>query len=438
MDIRNIPTPDIYRQSSDFRFFLEWIATCLDKTRYDTEKFFDLYDPLRCPKHLLWLLGDTIGFKYDDRLIPAFNRLVILYFASMIHLKGSKDGVTLAAEVNLAQFRLNQISSTLAQITVGSDNRQYQDNYILKDRLEDTHLPVNSVYVTPHTREGYIDVVYFSDERPIDACIEYVRPLGMYLFQNAGVRCDSRTKITIDAKLADMFMGDTSYDAMAVTHVGHYSRKDYASLQQGIYRWVKNESTGAVTYKGSVVSGSQRRSVGYRHWYTNESTLGKIDPGMRALYSLQLSNNEQVVKSLIQDKLFELGEIQEVAVSGKMVTQFEVETEPAYQYSNKSYSSAQTSAYSSARARNLLYDKNADDSVSNQDVLTFDNMNGEGDKTTIGRPVVNPIMSVLGEALSIPKVVDGAVVDGSEDNTKYTKKSGDTVIVDDTSDDYNN
>lgn len=417
MDIRNIPTPDIYRQSSDFRFFLEWIATCLDKTRYDTEKFFDLYDPLRCPKHLLWLLGDTIGFKYDDRLIPAFNRLVILYFASMIHLRGSKDGVTLAAEVNLAQFRLNQISSTLAQITVGSDDRQYQDNYILKDRLEDTHLPVNSVYVTPHTREGYIDVVYFSDERPIDACIEYVRPLGMYLFQNAGVRCDSRTKITIDAKLADMFMGDTSYDAMAVTHVGHYSRKDYASLQAQL---------------------EPRRDVGYRHWYTDESTLGKIDPGMRALYSLQLSNNEEIVNSLIQDTLFELGEIEEVAISGQMVTQFTLESEPEYRYSNVDYSLEQIDRYVASDARNLMYDKNADESTSNEDVFTFDNMPNTGDTDTIGRPVVNPVMSVLGEAISIPKVVDDEVVDGSEDNTKYTKKSGDTLIVDDTSDDYNN
>ena len=46
-------------------------------------------------------------------------------------------------------------------------------------------------------KEGYIDVVYFSAEKPIDACIEYVRPLGMYCFQNSGVRVDSRTKISI-------------------------------------------------------------------------------------------------------------------------------------------------------------------------------------------------------------------------------------------------
>lgn len=424
MDIRQIPTPDIYRQSSDFRFFLEWVATCLDKTRYDTERFFDLYDPLRCPKDLLWLLGDTIGFKYDDRLIPAFNRLVILYFASMIHLKGSKDGVTLAAEVNLAQFRLDRLASEISQMSVGDEEtpRTYQSRYILKDRLEDTHLPVNAVYVTPHTREGYIDVVYFSDEKPIDACIEYVRPLGMYCFQNAGVRCDSRTQITIDAKLANMFNGDTSYESMAVTHVGHYSRKDYASIETRI---------------DNDPSKTSRRAVGSRHWYTDESTLGKINPGLRALYSLQLSNNEEVVKSLIQSELFNLGEITEVKLSGQRVTHFTLSTEPEYQYTNVPYTQEQIDAYSKERSRNLLYDKTEDESVSNEDVLTFDNMPAKGDKTTKGRPVVNPIMSVLGEAISIPKVVAGEVVDGSEDNTIYSKKSGDTLVTDDTSDDYN-
>ena len=112
-----------------------------------------------------------------------------MYFASMIRNKGSKDGVTLAAEVNLAQFNILEYG---------------KEKDILYDRLEDTSIPVNSVYVTPHTSEGYIDVVYFSDEKPIDACIEYVRPLGMYLFQHAGVRYDVRTRISVDARLTDI------------------------------------------------------------------------------------------------------------------------------------------------------------------------------------------------------------------------------------------
>ena len=107
MNFEDIKVPEVYkRESADFRFFLEWIKICLTHVKYDIEEFFDLYDPLRCKKELLWMLADTMGFKYDDRLPHSYNRLVLLYFMSMIRNKGSKDGVTLAAEVNLAQFNI--------------------------------------------------------------------------------------------------------------------------------------------------------------------------------------------------------------------------------------------------------------------------------------------------------------------------------------------
>ena len=185
MRFENISLPEVYvEESADFRLFIRWIAMCFTKLKYDHENFIDLYDPLRCPEDLLWLLGATMGFKYDNRVTPAVNRLILLYFMSMIRNKGSKDGVTLAAEVNLAQFNVQAYG---------------QEKEILNNRLEDTSIPVNSVYVTPHVAEGYIDVVYFSDRRPIDTCIEYVRPVGMYLFQYAGVRFDARTRISVDA-----------------------------------------------------------------------------------------------------------------------------------------------------------------------------------------------------------------------------------------------
>ena len=189
MRISEIPVPEVYKESADFRFFLKWFENALQKVRYDTENILDLYDPLRCKSELLWMLADTMGFKFDDRLPVAFNRLVLLYFMSMIKNRGSKNGVMLAAEVNLAQFNINEYG---------------KQNEILYDRLEDTSIPVNAVYVTPHVEEGYIDVVYFSAEKPVDACIEYVRPVGMYCFQHAGVRVDSRTKISIDARLTNI------------------------------------------------------------------------------------------------------------------------------------------------------------------------------------------------------------------------------------------
>ena len=62
MKISDIPVPEIYKESADFRFFLDWFELALSKVKYDTDNLFDLYDPQRCPSNLLWLLGDTMGF----------------------------------------------------------------------------------------------------------------------------------------------------------------------------------------------------------------------------------------------------------------------------------------------------------------------------------------------------------------------------------------
>lgn len=226
MNIKDVSLPEIYLSSADFRFFRDWIDTAFTKIQYDIENTLDLYDPLRCPAELLWMLADTMGFKFDDRLPVAFNRLILIYFMSMIRNKGSKDGVTLAAETNLAQFRVLQEAKGYTD----KDGVVHPPKDILYNRLENTSIPVNSVYVEPHVDEGYIDVVYFSVDKPVDACIEYVRPLGMYCFQHAGVRFDSRTKISIDARLTDSTDVGMSIGA---THVGHYSREDYARLQKG-------------------------------------------------------------------------------------------------------------------------------------------------------------------------------------------------------------
>jgi hypothetical protein len=259
--------PDIYTDSQDFRFFLDWFSMCLSKTQYDIESMLDLYDPLRCPTDLLWMLADTMGFKYDDRLNPAYNRLVLLYFMSMIYLRGSRNGMILAAETNLAQFHLQDVT---------------EQKEILAERLEDTSIPVNSVSVIPHPEDGYIDVVYFSENIPVDACIEYVRPLGMYAFQQAGVRMDGRTKIAIDARLTDTKDMQMSFGP---TFVGHYNRADYASMQSG------DTPRNPVWYRNSVYEGS---------------TNPKINPGLRALNSLQLCNGEEVVMSLLPS-IFSLG-----------------------------------------------------------------------------------------------------------------------------------
>lgn len=375
MNINDISLPDIYTDSQDFRFFRDWFRQSLEKLQYDTDNFLDLYDPLKCPEELLWALGDTMGYRYDDRLPASFNRLVLLYFMSMIKNRGSKNGVTLAAEVNLAQFKINM----LAQGYTNEYGEQVEGKEILYNRLEDTSIPINSVYVTPHTELGYVDVVYFSTQIPTDACLEYVRPVGMFMFQQAGVRFDARTKIFVDARLTDtrelgMSCGPTS--------VGHYRRADYTSMQ----RTLDSDPT-------TLNSEHTRNDTWYRNSDIEDSIYGNgnygsgtgkyTNPGYRALQSLQLSNNEEIVKALI-DPIFSLGyEPQDINVT-----------------QSESYLKSQ---YDTTQPWNLRYDRTTDEQVTPKINSTYVVETIDKDRTTsdvIPAPAVNPIMATLGDTLS--------------------------------------
>lgn len=376
MDIQKIPTPEVYRDSSDFRFFLKWFADSLKRIQYDTENLIDLYDPLRCKSDLLWMLGDTMGYKFDSRLCVAFNRLVLMYFMSMIRNKGSKDGVTLAAEVNLAQFSIKKYG---------------QENDALNDRLEDTSIPVNAVYVNSNVSKGYIDVVYFSDEKPVDACIEYVRPLGMYCFQTAGVRYDSKTKISVDARLTNS--ADISM-SIGATHVGHYSRNDYARMQK-----MANEKNQTINSRDT------RKGVYYRNIKAEEEPDLNYNRGWRSLYSLQLSNNEHITRSLITNPLFGLG------MSPQRVGYIEGITDD-YVMPELEYTTHREHAL---KNKNLRYDRGQEETVGS-DVFTVDD-----ERTyafTMPRPAVNPIFNKLGDAIAM-----------TSDNTRYVLNDTDEIGI---------
>lgn len=478
MRISDVSTPEIYRSSADFRFFLKWFEEALTKVHYDTENLLDLYDSLKCPDWLLWMLADTMGFKYDDRLPTAFNRFVLLYFMSMIRNRGSKDGVTLAAEANLKQFDIE----TVAGVGYQDDEGEFvAPKEILFNRLEDTSIPVNSAYVTPHTPEGYIDVVYFSDRLPIDACIEYVRPLGMYLFQSAGVRMDARTKISVDARLTN---SNNIGMSIGPTHVGHYSRDDYARMQRfsadvdeawddlapGSTDGVRNKLhiRDAITQRwqyDSEGNRTERESVDPLHdtrnlaWYRNsayESEHGgpSINAGYRALYSLQLCNNEHIVQSLIprnpnqpedgmknRPRIFGLGwEPQDVEV--EWPDDFEITYDLENRYYDPGTGKFKSFAKNQLHAYNLQYDKEEEEKAG-KEVWTVEEGWGGTDPAKVGiavvgvslvgdpgsggrtsyptnpYPAVNPIMSIPGDAIS-----------ETEDNTMYIMSDSDNYPMD--------
>lgn len=383
MDIKSVSLPEVYLESQDFRFFRDWFSESLAKVQYDITNFMDLYDPLRCPEQLLWHLTDTIGFKYDDRLPASFNRLVLLYFMSMIRNRGSRDGMVLAAETNLAQFRINRS----AQGYTTDSGEVVEGKEILYNRLEDTSIPVNSVYVTPHTSEGYIDVVYFSTQVPIDACIEYVRPVGMYVFQNAGVRFDGRTKISVDARLTNSNDVGMSFGP---THVGHYRREDYARLQK---TRIQSDSIYNVEQLDTT---HDRNPVWYRNSVAEVDTDQTINPGYRSLCSLQLCNNENVVLSLL-DPIYSLGYgPQDVDVT----------------YPSNYFEFVEKKPY------NLRYDRDLDESVTTRysdgeyAVSTID-----ADRSTDiihPAPAVNPIMGTMGDKLVLSEQPDSTAIDGDK------------------------
>lgn len=344
MHIDQISVPEVYKESYDFRFFIKLFELALTKTNFDINNILDLYDPLRCPEHLLWMLADTMGYKFDDRLPSAYCRLVLTYFASMIRLKGCRDGVILACELNLAQFNILKYG---------------EENDILFNRLEDTSIPVNSVGITEHPDEGYYDIVYFSDTQPVDACVEYVRPVGMYAFQHPGIDYNARTKISIDARLVNSRDLNISIGS---TRIGHYSREDYARMQK-----MRNQSEHKIDY-------SHKREPG---WKSNSEYEGQPDQpnmGYRALYNLQLCNNEHIVKSLAEP-IFSLGYgPQDVSVMYPD-NYINIPDRPEY---------------------NLRYDR-ASESSQTSDIETIDNVR----TTSVTNPIpkLNNIMAQVGDAI---------------------------------------
>ena len=370
MTFSDIPVPEIYKDSADFRFFIKWIQMCLEDVQYKIDNIIDLLDPLRCPKELLWMLADTCGYKYDERASVAFNRLVILYFATLILYRGSFTGISFAAEMNLAQFNLDDYA---------------KENSILEDRLEDTSLPTNSVSINVFTKLGYIDVVYYSEKVPKDICIEYVRPVGMYCFTHAGVVVNARTKVSVDARLTNLNDGNVN---PGPAFVAHYRRSDYAKLQ----RYIEEDEELKL---------EPRHGVYYRNLEYEKYPLPEyIDPGYRSLYSLQLCNNEHIVKALLPsledpEKIFSLGYgPQDVGVT----------------YPDNYLKDKDNPQF------NLRLDRNLEESYT-PSVYTVET----AESVISPKPAVNPVMAAFGDAISLNSA-----------NTHYTRYNKDTgtIVVD--------
>lgn len=291
-------TPETYwRESEEFQVFLNAIDQAFSETSDKTDRITDNLDPLQVQENLIPLLAHRMGFVYDWRFQPQFNRLVLYHFPSMIYNRGSRTGVTIGALTNLASLGLDNMDAVSdrefqyfidnfrnaysrgvevvdentggvayngidhnadPKLTVKSDAVNFEAEMraraITEDRLDETTLPNNAVAVSVNSdallkdSQGrvrfvrnepyYINVVYFSEVVPTDACLEYVRPLGLYLFQQAGVKLSAHNRILIHPSLGDQLADNTrinpneKFSPSIYGGIGDYNRPDFSTLQQ--------------------------------------------------------------------------------------------------------------------------------------------------------------------------------------------------------------
>jgi hypothetical protein len=298
-------TPEVYwRESEEFQVFLNTIDQAFSETFDKTERITDNLDPLQVQENIIPLLAHRLGFVYDWRFQPQFNRLVLYHFPSMIYNRGSRTGITIGALTNLASLGLDSKDATSdrefeyfhynwrddysrgvtaidkdtgnitfngtdngadPKLTVRSDAVNFEAEMraraITEDRLDETALPNNAVSVSVNTdafmRDShgrvrfvrnepyYINVVYFSETVPVDACLEYVRPLGLYLFQQAGVKLSANNRVLLHPTLGDQFDNNIptpngsqrinpreKFSPSIYGGIGDYNRADFTTLQQ--------------------------------------------------------------------------------------------------------------------------------------------------------------------------------------------------------------
>ena len=153
-------TPDIYKNSRDFKVFLRLFEYVASSAKYDIDNWLDLYNPLRCPVKFLALLADLIGYKYNTSLSTAENRIIMSKFVEMLKNKGSDIGIRMAAALSLN-----------AQLASDPASADYQEAVNLLQQLE--------TYYDKDT--GVITIYYPKDLAKVRDLLYYVRPVGSFI-----------------------------------------------------------------------------------------------------------------------------------------------------------------------------------------------------------------------------------------------------------------
>lgn len=161
-------TPEIYKNSRDYKALLTILDVVSNISKYEIDTLSDLYDPMKCDERVLPYLAEMIGYHYNIKDSVQENRVIINNFSKLLHYKGSELGIKLAAALSL-----NSVGNS--------------------DEIADLKF-LEVIYDRKH---GLIYIVYPKTNTKVRNLIDYVRPVGMAAMLYAAAEQTNRDKIAI-------------------------------------------------------------------------------------------------------------------------------------------------------------------------------------------------------------------------------------------------
>lgn len=148
LDLTKRYVPEVYSDSRDFRVFLRLLSVLLTVLRDNIGSIPSLYSSDDCPREMLHLLADMVGYNYVESRSVESNRMIIKYFPYMLRYRGSRIGIKIATALSLN--------------TTGEAPKYSLDNIIVEYDFD----------------KGLIRIYYPQTESIDRDLLEAVRPLG--------------------------------------------------------------------------------------------------------------------------------------------------------------------------------------------------------------------------------------------------------------------
>lgn len=140
--------PEVYSESRDYRVFLRLLSVLISVLKDKVDRVPTLYSSDECPKDLLYLLADMVGYNLDSSRTVQSNRMIVSNYPVMLRNRGSRTGLKMAAALSL--------NSKSASPSYSLDN----------------------ILIEYDFDKGLIKIYYPSDEELDFDLIEAVRPIG--------------------------------------------------------------------------------------------------------------------------------------------------------------------------------------------------------------------------------------------------------------------